>query len=207
MNLILSTIFFLMPILQESIPDGPFQYPGSAPREIILVDPEFSPLMDKAFADLSKHLDRSFSEEKIIELVFLYVREVLFDLNLCNEQQVRTLIHSIHPNEKEPEMALEIFLEHKTGLCRHIALTSSCLINRLIKDRWLHGEVFLIRENCPRGRHAWTLFLSKDGAWHLDSLWGVLENGKTSAGFSRLCDNYGKRIMNEQKKKWEKTTP
>lgn len=203
MNFILSTIIYLLPILQESIPDGPFQYSGAHPREIIVVDPEASPLLDAAYDKLLTYLKEDFSEEQIIELVFLYVREVLFNLNLCNEREVRALIYTLHPDEAEPEIPLETFLKYKTGLCRHIALTSTCLLNRLIKDDWLQGDAFLIRENCPSGRHAWTLFLSEEGAWHLDSLWGVLENGKTSAGFSRLCDNYGKRIMYEQKKRWE----
>lgn len=203
--MILFFITLLLPVLQESIPDGPFQYPGSRPREIIVVDPDASPLLDRAYENLP--IGEGFSEEQIVEAVFYYVREELFDLNLCNPWDVRRLIWSLHPDETEPEMALDVFLENKTGLCRHLALTSTYLIDRLIKEGRLQGEVYLIRENCPMGRHAWTLFISNAGAWHLDSLWGVLENGKTSAGFSRLCDNYGKRIMYEQEKKWQTAAP
>lgn len=203
MNLILSAIFFLHPIIQESIPEGTFTYPGFHPREIILVEPERSPLLEKAYHEIESKLKETSSEQEILEITSRYVREVLFDLNFCNERKVSSLIQTLYPDESEPEISIETFLEQKTGVCRHIALTSTYLVNRLIKAGWLKGEALLIRENCPTGRHAWTLFLSNDGAWHLDSLWGVLENGKNSAGFSELCNKYGKRTMNDQKKRWE----
>lgn len=203
MNLILSAIFFLHPIIQESIPEGTFAYPGAGPREVILVDPDQSPLLEKAYLDIKAELKAGMTEEQILKTTCHYLREELFDLNRCNERVVAALIQTLHPNESEPEISLETFLEHKTGVCRHIALTSTYLVNRLIKEGFLNGEAFLIRENCSIGRHAWTLYVSSEGAWHLDSLWGVLENGKTSAGFSQLCNKYGKRTMNDQKKRWE----
>jgi len=247
MNLILSALLFLTPIIDEAIPEGPFRYPGSRPREVIIVDPENSPRLDQAYRALEGRIEGLYrnnlkngefgkeaaqilgsgasedskfwpkptkpktdssgcfgiTEEQILETVFWYVREELFDLSLCNERLVQLFIHSLYPDETEPEIPLETFLEHKIGVCRHIALATTCLVDRLVKEGWLEGEALLIRANCPTGRHAWTLFLSEEGAWHLDSLWGIFENGKTGAGLSKLCDNYGKRIMNEQKKRWE----
>lgn len=202
MNLILSALLFLTPIIDEAIPEGPFRYPGSRPREVIMVDPENSPRLDQAYRELEQRLE-GLTEEQILETVFWYVREELFDLSLCNERLVQLFIHSLYPDETEPEISLETFLEYKIGVCRHTALATTCLVDRLVKEGWLDGEALLIRANCPTGRHAWTLFLSEEGAWHLDSLWGIFENGKTGAGLSKLCDNYGKRIMNEQKKRWE----
>jgi len=185
----------------ESIPEGSFLYPGSKPREVISVDPARSPYLSRAYEKFE--ITEDLSEEQILNCLLHYVREELFDLNLCNKWDLINLIHTLYPDETEPEIPLDEFLKHKTGLCRHLALTTTYLIDRLIKDGWLQGNAYLIRENCPTGRHAWTLYLSEEGAWHLDSLWGVLENGKTSAGFSNLCDNYGKRNMYEQKKRWE----
>lgn len=202
MNLILSALLFLTPIIDEAIPEGPFRYPGSRPREVIMVDPENSPRLDQAYRELEQRLE-GLTEEQILETVFWYVREELFDLSLCNERLVQLFIHSLYPDETEPEISLETFLEYKIGVCRHTALATTCLVDRLVKEGWIDGEALLIRANCPTGRHAWTLFLSEEGAWHLDSLWGIFENGKTGAGLSKLCDNYGKRIMNEQKKRWE----
>lgn len=202
MNLILSALLFLTPIIDEAIPEGPFRYPGSRPREVIMVDPENSPRLDQAYRELEQRIE-GLTEEQILETVFWYVREELFDLSLCNERLVQLFIHSLYPDETEPEISLETFLEYKIGVCRHTALATTCLVDRLVKEGWLDGEALLIRANCPTGRHAWTLFLSEEGAWHLDSLWGIFENGKTGAGLSKLCDNYGKRIMNEQKKRWE----
>lgn len=197
MNFLLASIFFLAPIIQEAIPDGPFFYRGAHPREVILLDPADSPLLEAAYWDLVEQLSSSFSEVQILQVTSLYIREKLFDLTLCNEQSVRRLLEALYPDEKEPEVSLETFLEHKTGVCRHIALTSTYLVDRLIKEGWLQGEARLVRADCIMGRHAWTLFTSPEGSWHLDCLWDVLENGKTGAGFSRLCQKYGRKTINE----------
>lgn len=203
MNLILPIALLLLPAIEEQIPEGAFVYPGAGPREVILVDPEHSPLLEKAFVGLKEQLCDDFSEYQILQTTCLYIREEIFNLDDCNEWSVQKLIQSLYPDEKEPQISLEAFLEQKTGVCRHIALTATYLIHRLIKEGWLEAEALLIRANSPYGRHAWTLVLTEAGAWHLDCLWQILENGKTSAGFSKLCHNYGKRTMDEQKKHWE----
>ncbi len=194
----------LFPSIEKTIPEGPFIYPGLHPREVIFVDPENSPILDTVYKDLKKRLSSEYTEKEILQIISLYIREEIFDLNKCNPASLTLLIQELHPEEDEPEISLDAFLQEKTGLCRHVALVTTYLVDRLVKDEWLEGETFFIRENLPDQRHAWTLFISEEGAWHLDALWGVLENGKSDAGFFRLSKKYGRRTMEGQKKHWRK---
>jgi len=203
MNFLLCLLLFLFPPIQETIPNGPFTYPGSSIREVIVLDPANSPLLEKAYENLQNELSLDNSEWEILQITSLYVRQQIFDLSLCDKKRVHSLIQRNYPNEQSPSISLETFLKEKTGICRHIALTTTYLIDRLIKDGWLIGTAFLIRENLFNERHAWTLLLSEEGAWHLDSFWNVLENGKTPSGFSHLCKKYGKDVMDRQKNRWE----
>jgi len=178
---------------QEAIPDGPFSYPGINRREVLLVDPENSPILNEAFADLKNQLEKTFDEREILLTTFYFVREHLFDLDRCTEKIVAELIQQF--TGQEPEISIEIFLEEKIGVCRHIALVTTYLLHRLNLEGWIEGKALLIREQIPSGRHAWSVFISESGAWHLDPYWGIFENGKTRAGFCHLCQKYGKRAM------------
>lgn len=201
MNLLLFICLQFSPI-QETIPDGSFSYPGLNPREILIVDRKNSPLLEKSYQDLLASLKERKMEKEILLHLLYYVRETLFDPNLCNMENVATLIQALHPDELEPEIPLDFFLKQRTGVCRHMALTTAYIIDRLISDGWLKGQSLLIRENIPSGRHAWTLFLSEEGAWHLDASWGFLADGKTEEGFLHLCQYYGKQVMLKQNKRW-----
>jgi len=197
---LLIPIFFLLlslsfPAVEETIPEGPFSYPGQSPREIIIVNPNEAPILEGATQDLLVQV-----EEEILHKTLAFVREELFDLDLCDEDKLWSFIEE---TGLFPEIPLDVFLDAKIGVCRHFALTATYLIEQLIREGVLKGEVFLIREDTPFGRHAWTLFLSEQGAWHIDAYWGVLENGKTDAGFSKLCHKYGRRVMESQKKRYE----
>jgi|GEM_PF-3150162 len=195
MTLFFSLLLLFFPPIEEVIPEGPFSYPGKSSREVIIVDPNHAPLLDRATQSLLQQV-----EKDILQKTLCYVKEELFDLDLCDED---TLWNFIAETEMFPEIPLDVFLDAKIGVCRHFALTATYLIEQLIRKGVLKGEVFLIREDTPFGRHAWTLFLSEHSAWHLDAYWGVLENGKTDAGFSKLCHKYGMRVMQKQKLRWE----
>jgi len=195
MTLFFSLLLLFFPPIEEVIPEGPFSYPGKSSREVIIVDPNHAPLLEEATQTLFQQV-----EKDILNNVISLIQEELFDLELSNEIELWELLGK---QETFPEVSLEVFLDAKIGVCRHFALTASYLIEQLIREGVLKGEVFLIREDTPFGRHAWTLFLSEHSAWHLDAYWGVLENGKTDAGFSKLCHKYGMRVMQKQKLRWE----
>lgn len=191
------------PEIGETIPSGPFSYPGQNPREIIIVDPTSSPLLTQAKERILLKIDPLASEEEILINTVHFVREELFDLMKCDETNVWKFIIARSDEEELPEIPLDAFLKEKLGVCRHIALTTTYLLDALIEKEKLKGELFFIREQTPFGRHAWTLLLTETAAWHIDAYWGIIENGKTDAGFARLCQKYGKRVMEEQKLRWE----
>jgi hypothetical protein len=186
-DLIFLTILltYLFPPIDRAIPEGAFTYPGKSPREVIVVDLENSPLLERACKDVEASVER-----EILASVLRLVRNDLFDLKRCDEN---ALWNFMLDQPSFPNIALDVFLKAKRGVCRHFALVTTYLVEHLIRKGKLKGEAFLIREDTPMGRHAWTLFLSEHGAWHLDAYWNVLENGKTDAGFSALCHKYGKR--------------
>jgi len=193
-------LFFLALIaIDESVPNEPFCYPGKYEREIITFDPENSPIFEKIYDELRKKLSFAQSEEEILLNTIDFVQWVVFDLTLCTNPQVVKMI----AEDGRKEIPLDAFLERKQGVCRHIALCVTLLLHRLIEEEVLHGTVYLIRENLSWGRHAWTLFLSEERAWHLDAYQGVLEDGKSRAGFSRLCQKYGKDVMQRQSTRWK----
>lgn len=204
MSLFFSLIFFLtsLPPIQETIPRTPFAYVGLQPREVITLDPHHSPLLEKGYLELVANLSPTFSEKEILMQVADYVAQTLFDLQKCSEAAVAVLIDQLYPSVKEPEISLEVFLAAHTGVCRHLALTTTYLIDRLIQDGYLEGKAFLIRDFVRCGRHAWTLFLSEEGAWHIDAYWRVLADGKTKDGFAQLCRVYGPNTMQRQQKRW-----
>lgn len=196
------TMLFLLsslPHLEEKIPPTSFAYVGRSPREEITYDPENSPLVEQAYQTLKEGLSGKFSEKEILISVQNYVGQTLFQVEKCTEEQTATLIQAI----SNPQIPLDAFIKEQTGVCRHLALCTTLFLDRLVKEGWLEGEVFLIRDMTPSGRHAWTLFLSEKAAWHLDPFWGVLANGKVENEFNRLCHLYGKQTMETQKKRWE----
>jgi len=204
MNLILSFIFLLtsLPHIKETLPDTPFAYAGLNPREIITVDPQNSPLLEKGYQELLLTLSNELSEKEILFQVADYVGQTLFDLQKCSDHAVYALIHQHANGQLEPEIPLEIFLAERVGVCRHIALATTYIVNRLIKEGHLQGEAFLVRDYVRCGRHAWTLFLSKEGAWHIDAYWRILEDGKTEEGYEHLSRVYGPNTMERQQQRW-----
>lgn len=200
--MLLSIIFsWTFPEIVDAIPEGPFCYPGKYPREIIVVEPEHSPLLETATKTLISRIRSNMSEIEILAFTMQFVQEELFSAKNSSETVVQALA-SQFPGE-EPEIPLDIFLTEKTGNCRHIALTTTYLIDQLIKQGILSGIAFLIREETPKGRHAWTLLLNNEHAWHLDIAWGILVDAKTPKGYAKLCQYYGKEVMKKQKQRWK----
>jgi hypothetical protein len=188
--------------IQEHIPDHPFCYPGIKKREVIVVDPQNAPLLEASAKDFVNRLTPEMKEEEILRELLHFVRDALFDPPLCTNANLQNYI--LQSYGLYDEIPIDYFLSGKTGVCRHLALTSTYIADYLVKTGWLKGEALLIRDDLPSGRHAWTLFLSEEGAWHLDACWNIFKNGKNRADFYHLCQKYGRRVMKQQEKRWKK---
>jgi len=202
MNFIIALLLSLLPQIDEEIPEGAFTYPGLHPREIIVLDPDRSPLLKQGYFQLKSQLHLEWTEKKVLQSVLTFVKTTLFNPDTCSERKTVQLIHELYPDEFQPEIPLETFIEEKTGVCRHIALATTYYLHELAKDGWLEGTAYLIRDEIPLGRHAWTLFLSNESAWHLDAYWGLLEDGKTEEGYKKLSRFYGVETMKRQAQRW-----
>ena len=191
-------LFFLslFPLIEETIPEGPFLYRGKAPREVLVIDPGNSPLLDLAIERLLELLPNPCTELEVIETTHRFIREELFDRENSSPEAISHLI------QIEEEIPLERFLEERMGICRHFALTTTLLLDRLTKIGKIEGTAMLIREETPFGRHGWTLFLTETSAWHVDPYLDILKDGKNEKDFLSLCQKYGKRTMEKQKVRW-----
>lgn len=200
----LLAIFLLTHFAQlgETIPEGPFQYRGKLPREIITCDPAHSPILEAKYKEWVEEVRGANGEEQILHQLLTYLRAKTFSIEECTPAKVIRWIETNYKESKEAEIPLDAFLEARLGVCRHTALTTTYFLDRMVKEGRLQGKPFLIREELPFGRHAWTLLLTEQGAWHIDTLWGVIANGKTKVGYQRLCSLYGKGVMERQKLRW-----
>lgn len=153
-------------------------------REIIAYDPAQMPLLMKEYETFKTELPSD--PQELLMNVAKFVRLQLFDLKLCNESMVRSVVG------ENRLMPLDAFVEAKTGVCRHFALATGYFIERLLDDGYLHGEHRWVRAAVPgHGRHAWNLLQSEKNCWLIDSYWGVVGNLNDPTQYEKLTSLYG----------------
>lgn len=191
--------------IDDVIPEGSFSYPGSpgTKRETIIVEPENSPLLNAACEKIAREVSVLDDEIDILQTVLLFVADELFRFQYRGSVQTDMVIKHYTIENQTNEIPLEFFLNEKIGSCRHLALTSSYLLQALVQKKILSGKAFFIRDNTNDGRHAWSLYLNEKGAWHLDPTRNLLINARSPQGYHDLCIQYGKKTMERQKKRWE----
>lgn len=190
-------------LLDDEIPDPPFVYKGTFPRELIAYDQKTSFVIDTYVDHFISMIPTDSSIEFILQKLIHFVVFTIFDPRLCNENDTEKLIQKFcTPANEYPEMSLEIFLKARTGLCRHISLCATLLLDKLIKKDLIKGKVFFIRAETPQGRHAWSLFISEKTVWFIDPYWRILEDATTLTGWQILCERYGEKTMEQQRFRW-----
>lgn len=178
-------------------------------REVILLDPDHSPLLHSKFLELRAALPEGAPVQTILTEVQRFVGAI-FEPALSTEAALGAFIcHWIsHPSRKAadftpskkgvwiPAIFLDDFLRARTGRCRHRALATSYFIDRLLRETTLlpQGEVYTVRELIsPELGHAWNLFLSDDKkeAWHLDTSWQMVLSYHKEDHLNLLYQSYG----------------
>lgn len=209
------------------------QYPivcigqNPAHREIIAYHPESSPILSEAYQKFitalpqeKKVISSKEDQQHLFTLLIQFIREELFISELCKDEHLLVFIerwahdrkHSIsdftlnNGYQLLPIIPLDDFIEARVGVCRHFALVSTYLIDRLCKDGYLSGKVFYVRDRIASklrvsGNHAWSIFVSSNQAraWHIDSFINTLFDLKDPKDFDSLCEIYGENaIINEK---------
>ncbi len=207
---------------------------SSVNREIIVLDPDNSPILNKHYEELKnilikfrKNLGRSLSEEEVLKQVRDYVRHHIFpsrnDPNLSKKvdkfielkrrsKQTPKTDYEISPTHmaEVPIIPIDEFIKEGLGICRHHAIVTAYLLDRLTKEsketRMLEGVVQHMRDNVPADNgklwgHIWVTFLStkEKKRWHIDTLWREVIDFSSPKNIEYLkLRGYGENAINNQ---------
>lgn len=128
-------------------------YLGSSAREAIVVDDEKDEALDRIYQELI--MRRKAAQTQGIDFKDGILTEVWDLVKLVmpyNENKVNSILNQLtRPDEK---VYLSSFIGG--GVCRHQALLASYLLERLIKEKYIHGKVSVDRNEIKNeGGHAW----------------------------------------------------
>lgn len=206
-------------------------------REILVMDPNHSPALAKHFNKLLIIIQNAqaanggdISEEAILNLVRDYVRHRIFTSR--NDPQLIAKVNGFvqyyqnDPNWPKAEfkssqgkfqvpiIPIDEFILSGLGVCRHHALVTSYLLDRLTKEPKgapiLQGTVQHMRDNIPLnkdqfGGHVWVTFISSKPSkkrWHIDTLWREIIDFSKPQGIAYLkLRGYGELAIENQIKK------
>lgn len=191
---------------------------SSSSREIILLDPANSPRLNAHFTKLRSKLKPGMSTEKVLEALKEYVRKEIFpngsesEISVMVEKARQTHQTTKHKDNNIPIPLIPIdhFIEKKIGVCRHHALVTAYMLDRLLteKNPLIEGTVQHMRGNTHIGAHVWVTFIPKKKSffswsekYHLDTLWDVLINFASQSKIDMLSLMYGKEMINDQIKR------
>ena len=169
-------------------------------REVILLDSKKSPFLNDTFVELSNSLasqakvkGSALTEEEVVQSVYTFVQEKIFNKNPRDFEPLRKKMASSPNTEKVLVDGSEItcillddFAKAGIGVCRHQALATAYLIHRLTTGPTplLKGIVQQMRDTIDRTRvigvHVWVSYVNHEQRMHIDTLWKVFERDFTT---------------------------
>lgn len=149
------------PIIGRDTPINGGVYLGGGQREAVVVDDTKSPYLDNVYSDLIRETesDRQNGRFKsaILTRVFDKARQVL-PYDLSKTEQIAA------PYSNDNKVSLDVFIANKVGVCRHQALLTAYLIERLKKDGYVRGTASIDRNSIAgKGGHAWVRYTNSGG--------------------------------------------
>lgn len=136
-------------------------YLGGGAREAIVVDGEKDPALERVYQELLKKRRKAQSRGKsfkdgILEEVWSLVSQVM----PYNEQQVLDVDRRL----SKPDSKVYLSAYIGGGVCRHQALLTGFLLERLSQDGLVGGKVSIDRNYVPgEGGHAWVRYTNSGG--------------------------------------------
>jgi len=134
--------------------------------EALVVDTQKYPDMYDSWSDMVR--ERASVDGKLIRnLILNAVYETVLEQMPYSQKGVDDLLASIPDYKSGDKVALDSFMEHHVGVCRHQALAAGVLIEKLVKDGTLGGHVSVDRsQQSPKGDpegHAWVRYTNSGG--------------------------------------------
>jgi len=135
-------------------------YLGAGQREAIVVDDSKSIYLDRIYRDFmaeTADIQKTFHfRAGILGFIYDKVREVM-----PADQELAERIAG--PYQKDNKLSLDVFIAGKAGVCRHQALLTGYLLERLIKEGYIGGKVSVDRNSIRGvGGHAWVRYTDED---------------------------------------------
>jgi hypothetical protein len=141
-------------------------------RELLILDPQNSPLLEKRYQEFLRSLPESYPTEELLLFVAHFIKFHLFSPTTAQEMLVFLQNWILDPQRKEtdfyelskecwiPVISIEEFIREKNGVCRHYALICAYFLDRLKEEGFLPpGEIYFKHADLTAGRHVWNIFI------------------------------------------------
>lgn len=196
----------------------------SSSREMILLDPNNSPLLLAHYNNFDHLIARymqgkgkdQLSPEDLINITNMFMCNCVFPRSNNMESQVDDLVEkckqdpTISKVNFQPCIPIDVFLKEKSGVCRHHALVGAYLLDRYIQEHAdtcsFKGKVQIMRDNVNgflKGGHAWlTLVCSNNKNFCIDTLNEISGDlGDSNFRETTLQDCFGAKAVEHQLEK------
>ena len=138
-------------------------YLGGSEREAIVIDDTKDAVLILSYQEIFKKLadfikiKGSVSTAELLQTIFDFVKKAM----PYNETKVDELTAKFSGDKKIP---LGEYILNRAGVCRHQALLTGYVIEKLIKDKHSEGHVSVDRNALAyMGAHAWVRYISQKG--------------------------------------------
>ena len=149
---------------------------GESNREALVVDRKYGEL-DKLYEKAKKKatIDGKLNKSTIVHSVYDIVSKAM---PAQDNEKVHKIVDQLNASE-DRKVALDVFIQKGTGVCRHHAAASAALLERFVEEGHLGGKPSVDRNASALGGHAWCRYTNSAGkVFILDSINGVI--GKLS---------------------------
>ncbi|MCA9348437.1 hypothetical protein KC867_03440 [Candidatus Saccharibacteria bacterium] len=133
-------------------------YMGGSAREAIVVDGK-SVAMQKVYKGIESDLRQSFEQNATLPLraILLKVMDHVQNAMPYDSSKTEEISHQYHGDKL---VGLSTYLERGAGVCRHQALMAAYILENLVRDGHILGEVGVERNTVEDlgGTHAWAVY-------------------------------------------------
>ncbi len=137
-------------------------YLGGSEREAVVADGKKDPAIEEVYQELKRRRMQAQTQrgvsfkEGLLEEVWRLVRQVM----PYNEQKVQNIVESL----PKPDTKIYLSAFIGGGVCRHQALLTAYLLERLSEEKLVGGKVSVDRNYVPgKGGHAWVRYENSVG--------------------------------------------
>lgn len=137
-------------------------YIGAGPREAIVVDHKSNSVakaVDGLVADMKR--DNNSGVTKTTKVILHDVKKAVMESMVYDERIVNDIVKD---HLADGPVGLSVFIDQKTGVCRHMGLLAALMLEKLDEEKILPGISSVHRNSGPEGAHAWAEYKASDSS-------------------------------------------